>query len=174
MTRAALALSALILLPAARAAAEPGRRAALAALVAALPEKNPNEDPGYLELAGVTLADQLASCRWDGRQTASIERLIKVFDKYMKPDGGGKDALLKAIAQLPDFSEKDRDPEQERDYGRLALGIRLAPDMTRARLVAEACRPLLRMHFDGGASRARLAEAVERAKAALDAAEKPE
>lgn len=174
MPRAALGVAVLLCLPVARAAAEPGRRSALAALVAALPEKNPKEDPAYLDVAGATLADQLASCRWDGQQTAAAERLIRVFDRYLGPDGGGKDALLKAIAQLPGYSEKDSDPEQEREYSRLALGIRLAPDLTRARLVASACRPLLRRHFDDGASRARLAEAVAAAAKALDAAPKPE
>ncbi len=157
-----------------RAAAEPGRAAALTALVSALPDKNPNEDPGYLDVAGYTLPDQLAACRWDEAQTASIERLVRLFDKYITLDGGGKDALLKAIAQLPDFADKAKDPQQAKNFAQLSLGVRLAPDMTKAHLVNEACKLLLRMHFDNGASKAQLADAVAKAKPALDAAPKPD
>lgn len=171
-----LLFAVLLLLPclADRAAAEPGRVAALNTLVAALPDKNPNDDPSYLDVISFTLPDQLASCRWDPSETAAIERLVKLFDKYITLDGGGKDALLKAIAQLPDFADKAKDKEQAKNYSQLALGIRLAPDMTKAHLVNEACPLLIKMHFTNGASKAQLADAVAKAKAQLDAAPKPD
>jgi hypothetical protein len=158
---------------AARASAEPGRYAALKDFAAALPEKNPNADPQYLDLAGANLPDQLASCRFAPDAMTSMDRLVKLFDKYLQPDGSGKDALLAAIKQLPDFADMDSDPALASQYHQLALGIRLAPDITRARIVAGNCRALLRFHFDNGASREQLRQAVEGARAALDSAPAP-
>ena len=70
--------------------------------------------------------------------------------------------------------DKDKDPEQARNFARLSMGIRLAPDMTKAHLVSESCKLLLRMHYDNGASKTQLAAAVAKAKPALDAAAKPD
>jgi hypothetical protein len=169
-------LAVLVSLPclAIRAAAEPGRHAALSAMVAALPDKNPNDDPSYFDVIGYNLPDQLAACRWEPTQTKTIERLVKLFDKYITLEGGGKDELLKAIAQLPEFADKAHDKEQARNYSQLSLGIHLAPDMTKAHLINEACPLLIKMHFTNGASKAQLADAVAKAKAQLDAAPKPD
>lgn len=173
MKNAALAV-ALLSIPAARAAAEPGRYAALKSLAAALPEKSASDDPAYLDaVAGFGLPDQLAACRWGAEETAAVERLVRLFDKYLTPTGGGKDALLKAIGQLPDFADRAHDKRQEQNYAKLSLGIRLAPDITKAHLVNAACKTLLKTHFENGASRAQLAAAIDQNKAALDAAPAP-
>lgn len=155
------------------AAAEPGRGAALDALASVLPEKNPNADPSYLDLAAPTLPDALAQCRWAPAEMGSIERIVALFDKDLQADGSGKDQLLKDLAALPDFKGMDKDPERRKNFAMLKLGIRLAPDITRARLVNDDCRALLRFHFANGASRAELRAEIARERASLEAAPAP-
>lgn len=50
------------------------------------------------------------------------------------------------------------------------MGIRLAPDMTKAGLVAADCREMLKMNFSNGADRDVLMKALTANRSAIDSA----
>jgi hypothetical protein len=168
-------LAAALLLTAAapRARAEPGRAAALRALASALPEKNPRAGRGSLDAVETVSAEALATCRWNRSEMDSTDRLVRLFDRYLKEDGTGKDALLAAIRRLPDYADLDRDPARRARYRQMELGVRLVPDITRARVVTRGCRALLRARFDAGETRDQLLRALDVRRAALEAAPAP-
>jgi|GEM_PF-3304696 len=155
-----------------RAGAEPGRYAALRALAAALPAKNPRAGRSTLDAAPETL-DALGSCRWSTGEMDATDRLVRLFDRFLKEDGSGKDALLAAIRRLPDYSNLDADPARQARYRQLELGVRLVPDIARARVVTRGCRAFLRSRFEAGESRDRLLRTLDARRAALDAAPAP-
>ena len=169
-----LSAAALFLFAAAsRAAAEPGRFNGLNALISALPEKNPAEDPDYMETLGANLPDQLAACHWQEDDMAAIERILDIFQKHKTGDGYDTKALIADLGKLPDFANRANDRKAKSDYDSLVMGIRLAPDMTRASLVGADCRAMLKMDFENGASRDVLAKAALKDRFALDAERAP-
>ncbi|MDE2490702.1 MAG: hypothetical protein KGM24_07630 [Elusimicrobia bacterium] len=153
---------------AAPAAAEPGRTAALTALIAALPLKNPNADPSYFEFQSGTIADQLAACHDDPAEMAFMERLIAEIDRFMGPNGAGRRALVAELKTWPEFSGEHRG-----DLDSLSGGLMIAPDMVKASLVAKDCRTLLGLHYGNGASRDELLGAVKDARARLESEPAP-
>lgn len=175
MKHSRLIISAALLLFAAasRAAAEPGRFNGLNALINALPEKNPAEDPDYMETIGGNLPDQLAACHWQEPEMAAIERILAVFDKHKTENGYDTRALIADLGNLPDFAGRANDRKAKSDYDSLTMGIHLAPDMTKAALVGADCRAMLKMDFENGASRDVLAQAALKDRFALDAEKAP-
>jgi len=171
-----LILAAVLLLTALgapRAAAEPGRYAALRALVVSLPAKNPRAGRSSLDAAAADAPDALASCRWSRSEMDANDRLVRLFDRYLKEDGSGKDALLAAVRRLPDYSDADGDPARRARYRQFELGVRLLPDVARARAVSRGCRSLLRSRFESGETRDQLLRALDSRRPSLEAAPAP-
>jgi hypothetical protein len=171
--RPLLAAAALLFAAASRAAAEPGRFNGLNALISALPEKNPNEDPDYMNTVGGNLPDQLAACHWEADDMAAIERILAVFDAHKTDLGYDTKALIADLGKLPDFAGRANDRKAKSDYDSIVMGVHLAPDMTKASLVGADCRAMLKMDFDNGASRDLLAKAALKDRFALDAQKAP-
>jgi hypothetical protein len=163
----------LILSAAPRASAEPGRYVALRALAVALPAKNPRAGVKALDAEAASSLEALSSCRWTRSEMDATDRLVRLFGRYLKEDGSGKDALLAAARLLPDYADMDSDPVRRASYRQLELSVRLVPDIARARAVSRSCRSLLRSRFEAGDSRDLLLRAVDSRRASLDAAPAP-
>ncbi len=67
-------------------------------------------------------------------------QLARLFTRYLKEDGTGKDELLSAVRRLPYFAAAGKFPERLIEYRQLELGVRLAPDAVRAHVLAQARR----------------------------------
>ncbi|NNN04439.1 MAG: hypothetical protein HKL90_00925 [Elusimicrobia bacterium] len=89
-------------------------------------------------LASRAFAAASASRRASAVPKSPSVQLARLFSRYLKEDGSGKEALLSAIRRLPYYAAMDKFPERAVEYRKLELGVRLAPDIVRARVAAAA------------------------------------
>ncbi len=97
---------------------------AVLALAASLPARTRAWGDALRAAPGTSASKPYA----DARTRRQVARL---FARHLKPDGSGKDQLLAAVARLPYFASRGRDPKRAVEFRQLELSVRLAPDAAR-------------------------------------------